>query len=98
IAALRRFGRGDELQRRRERAIGVGALAAAVEMLLDVGAARALLVVIEDQIFFAVVLHDSPLSGSSATRSLRTARNTLCLVALVPRPSALPISAIDRPS
>ena len=51
----------------------------------------------KDQVFFRVVLHDSPRIGASAARSFLTARNTLCLAALVLSPSVWLISAIDRP-
>ena len=98
IAAFRRVGCCDEPECPRQLAICGGAGLAPVEMDLDVGAAPALVVVVEDQVLFGVVLHDSPRNGSSAVRSFRTARKTLCFVALAPSPSVLPISAIDRPS
>ena len=57
-------------------------------------------VVVEREFVFGeMVRHDSWLrSGASATRSFFTARNTLCLAALVPSPSVALISSIDRPS
>jgi hypothetical protein len=67
-------------------------------MALDLGARRAFAVVIENQIVFFAMGHDSPRNGSSAIRSFFTARKTLCLAALMPRPSVLLISSIDRPS
>src|SRR5262245_59757750 len=98
VAAFRRFWSGDEPQRPGQRAIVSCAALALIQVDFDVRAAAALAVVMEDQILFGVVLHDSPRSGSRAVRSFRTARKTLCFVALVPSPSVLPISAIDRPS
>src|SRR5262249_56046222 len=81
VAAFRSLGCFDEPQRSCQCPICRCAPLALIEMDVDVFAAAALVVVMEDQIFFGVVLHDSPRSGSSADRSFRTARKTLCLVA-----------------
>src|SRR5262249_23927024 len=99
IAALGYLGRGDHRERARDLAIQRGARRAAVEVPLDVRAPTPFAIVVERQVVFGVVLHDSTLrSGASATRSFFTARNTLCFAALVPSPSAAEISSIDRPS
>src|SRR5205814_9387892 len=57
--------------------------------------------VMEDELLFAQVAHEVALHcawSPRACRSLRTARNTLCLAALASRSSTVEISAIDIPS
>ncbi len=90
IAALRCLGCGDEPQRRRQRRDMPPRTARSRSRWTSMSPLRAaLLVVVEDQVVFGVVLHDSPRSGSSAVRSFRTARKTLCFVALVAKSERL---------
>ena len=100
IASLGHLGHGDHRERARDLAIGGCAARTRFEVSLDVVTPAAFAVVVQGQLVFgAMVRHDSWLrSGASATRSFFTARNTLCLAALVPNPSVALISSIDRPS
>ena len=99
FAALGHLRRRDERQRARDRSIRRGAARAFAEVFLDLRGPPRFAVVVQRQVVVGVMLHDVALrSGSRAARSLRTARNTLCFAALVPRPSVRLISSIERPS
>src|SRR4051812_26917378 len=59
---------------------------------------RCLAVMLQDEIVVRTMGHASLRSGSSASRSFRTARNTACLAALCWTPSASPMSSMLFPS
>src|SRR5437764_354738 len=100
MAAALGDGHGvDEREHARERLGLRAALRARAEVLLDVGGGIAVVVVVQDELFFGQVLHGFVLTrGSSDSRSLRTARKMVCFAALTWMPSVLPISSTGMPS
>src|SRR4029450_13500926 len=93
IATFRNLGGANHPERFGDLAVERRTFRTSLQVRLDVHrrTGGVLAVVVQNQRLFAVVLHVSLRSGSRAARSLRTARNTLCLVALVPRTKILSI-------
>src|SRR6185312_6534012 len=87
VAADGRLRLGDQRKRAGDLAVERRAHGAVPEMTLDRRAPWSVAVVIQRQLVVGAMRHSWLLrSGSSATRSFFTARKTLCLAALVPRP------------
>src|SRR5204863_10161357 len=99
-----RDGHGvDERQDAAQRFELRAALGAGGEVLLDLRGGVAVVVVMQDELFFGQVLHGFVLDccftrGSSDSRSFRTARKMVCFAAFTWMPSVLPISSTGIPS